>query len=52
MGQPMAKNLITKRFPLIVYNRTKSKTSELAQLGARVADTPQDLAKQQPYYRR
>ena len=37
MGVPMAKNLIKSNFNLIVYNRTHSKTKELAKLGASVA---------------
>lgn len=44
MGQPMAKNILKKGFPLVVYNRTVSKTSELKKLGASVAKTPKELA--------
>ena len=40
MGLPMARNLIDGGFKLRVYNRTKSKADELAQLGAQVVDTP------------
>lgn len=45
MGNPMAKNIFKKGFLLSVYNRTKSKTKELASLGATVYDSPADLAK-------
>jgi|TARA_B100000530_G_scaffold270759_1_gene183456 3-hydroxyisobutyrate dehydrogenase len=44
MGLPMAKNLIKSNFDLIVYNRTKSKTKELSELGARVASNPKEVA--------
>ena len=44
MGNPMAKNILKAGFDLTVYNRTKSKTNELKQLGAAVAASPQDLA--------
>lgn len=44
MGEPMAKNILEKGFPLIVYNRTVAKTKFLQKLGAQVANSPQDLA--------
>jgi len=44
MGKPMAKNLLKAGFPLTVWNRTRSKTQELADAGAAVAETPRDLA--------
>lgn len=44
MGVPMSKNLIKKGFPVTVYNRTKEKTRELADQGAKVADSPKALA--------
>ena len=44
MGTPMAKNMVKAGFPLTVWNRTREKTKELAELGATVADTPQRLA--------
>lgn len=46
MGNPMAKNILKAGFTLTVYNRTQSKTKELKSLGAKVAKTPQELAKQ------
>lgn len=44
MGNPMAKNILKAGFPLVVYNRTPSKTEELKKLGARLAKTPAELA--------
>jgi len=44
MGRPMSKRLIEAGYPLIVYNRTKEKTAELVSLGAKVAETPKELA--------
>ena len=40
MGHPMAVNLLKNGYNLTVYNRTKSKTEELASMGATVADSP------------
>ncbi len=44
MGRPMAKNLLKAGFPLIVYNRTRSRADELAKLGAQVAGSPREIA--------
>lgn len=44
MGKPMAKNLIRASFPVTVFNRTRSKTQELAEMGALVASSPRELA--------
>ena len=49
MGEPMAKNLIKAGFDLIVYNRTKSKTDSLKQLGATVASSPTEIANNSKY---
>ena len=49
MGEPMAKNLIKAGFDLIVYNRTKSKTDSLKQLGAIVASSPAEIANNSKY---
>jgi len=49
MGEPMAKNLIKAGFDLIVYNRTKSKTDSLKQLGAIVASSPTEIANNSKY---
>lgn len=45
MGNLMAKNILKSGFPLTVYNRTRSKTNELKNLGAHIAESPKDLAK-------
>ena len=44
MGLPMSLNLIKAGHPLVVYNRTRSKTQELAAKGAAVADSPKEVA--------
>jgi 3-hydroxyisobutyrate dehydrogenase-like beta-hydroxyacid dehydrogenase len=36
----MAKRLVSRGFPLVVFNRTREKTTELANRGARVAASP------------
>jgi 3-hydroxyisobutyrate dehydrogenase len=46
MGLPMACRLAESGHPLSVYNRTRSKTDEVAGLGARVAESPKDAAAQ------
>jgi 3-hydroxyisobutyrate dehydrogenase-like beta-hydroxyacid dehydrogenase len=48
MGLPMAKNLIHAGYSLVVYNRTREKTKEPADLGAQIADTPKSLAHDVP----
>lgn len=42
MGSGMAQCIEKNGFPLIVYNRTKSKTEPFVAAGARAAGTPQD----------
>lgn len=44
MGNPMAKNLLKAGFDLTVYNRTRKKTAEFRRLGAKVAESPKDIA--------
>lgn len=44
MGQGMARNLLKAGFSLTVWNRTESKADSLAQAGARVAESPADVA--------
>lgn len=44
MGVPMALNLTRAGFDVIVTNRSLDKCAPLAEAGARVADTPEDLA--------
>jgi len=46
MGRPMSKRLIDADYALVVYNRTRERTAELANLGARVASTPKELAQE------
>jgi len=44
MGAPMARNLLRAGYPLIVHNRTPAKAQALAQDGARIADSPREVA--------
>src|SRR5947207_11057182 len=44
MGSGMARNLIKAGHALVVFNRTRSRAQELAQLGATVAATPGEAA--------
>jgi len=44
MGSGMARNLIKAGHTLVVFNRTRSRTQELAQLGATVATNPGEAA--------
>lgn len=46
MGLPMACRLAESGHPISVYNRTRSKSDEVAALGARVAESPKDAAAQ------
>lgn len=46
MGQPMAGRLLEVGFPLTIWNRTRSKTEELAKKGAKVAGSPKEVAAQ------
>jgi len=46
MGKPMSGRLLEAGYPLVVYNRTKEKTKELAEKGAKVADSPAEVASQ------
>ena len=46
MGAPMAANLLKAGFPLVVWNRTLSKTESLARLGAKVGKGPAQVASQ------
>lgn len=43
MGSLMAKNIHKAGFPLVVYNRSRSKTDEFESMGIRVVDSPKDL---------
>jgi 3-hydroxyisobutyrate dehydrogenase len=45
MGGGMAARLAEQGFEIAVYNRTRSKAEEIGKLGARVAESPADAAK-------
>lgn len=44
MGSHMAQRLLHAGYPLTVYDRTREKAQEMGQWGARVAQTPRELA--------
>lgn len=44
MGNPMAKNICSKGFPLFVFNRSKNKTQEFEKLGCTITNYPSELA--------
>nr|AUN36799.1 2-hydroxy-3-oxopropionate reductase [uncultured bacterium] len=44
MGLPMAGNLLKAGHDLMVYNRTRSRSEELASRGARLAESPREAA--------
>jgi 3-hydroxyisobutyrate dehydrogenase-like beta-hydroxyacid dehydrogenase len=44
MGKPMGMNLLRAGFPLTVWNRTSSRADELVAAGAKLAQTPRELA--------
>jgi 3-hydroxyisobutyrate dehydrogenase len=46
MGSRIARRLIAAGFPMIVYNRDRTKAAELADLGAEVARHPGELARE------
>lgn len=46
MGAGMAARLAESGYDLAVYNRTRSKADPVAELGARVADSPADAARE------
>lgn len=45
LGNAVAMHLLDEGFDLIVYNRTKEKTSQVEKKGAKVALTPKDVTK-------
>lgn len=45
MGNGMACRLVDSGYEVAVYNRTRSKAEEIGKLGARIADSPADAAK-------
>ena len=46
MGTPMASNLVKAGYALVVYDRVAEKLKPLTALGARVASSPADVARQ------
>src|ERR1700688_5106834 len=44
MGKPMGMNLLKAGFPLMVWNRTASRSDELVAAGAKLAPSPRELA--------
>jgi len=44
MGVPMSSNLVKKGYTVTVYNRTKDKAKAVADLGAKVVDSPKAAA--------
>ncbi len=46
MGKPMAGNLLKAGFPVVVWNRTKSRADELVSAGAKFGEGPRDTASQ------
>ena len=44
MGTPMVLNLLAKGSDVMVWNRSKEKCTPLEEKGARVAETPEELA--------
>ncbi len=44
MGRPMAENILNGGYPLTIYNRTISKTKELVSKGAKIANSPAEVA--------
>jgi 2-hydroxy-3-oxopropionate reductase len=46
MGKPMSKNLIKAKYDLIVMDKNTEVTKELGSLGATVADSPAEVAKE------
>ena len=45
LGNAVAMHLLDSGFELTAYNRTKAKTGELAKKGAKVVDSPKDVAR-------
>lgn len=48
MGQPMALNLLRAGVPVVAWNRTRSRCDPLAELGASIADTPEQVYSSAP----
>jgi len=46
MGRPMAKNLLTAGYPLVVHSRSRGPVDDVVAAGAREAASPADVARQ------
>lgn len=46
MGKPMSRNLLKAGYSLVVFNRSRQAMDELAAEGAKIADSPAEVAKQ------
>jgi 3-hydroxyisobutyrate dehydrogenase len=46
LGSRIARRLVAAGFPMIVYDRDRTKAAELAALGVRVARDPENLARE------
>ncbi|SFX71232.1 3-hydroxyisobutyrate dehydrogenase [Thermoactinomyces sp. DSM 45891] len=46
MGRAMARNIVQAGFPVTVWNRTRSKMEEATAWGAKLADSPKQVAEQ------
>ena len=46
MGKPMARNIMTAGFPLVVHNRSREAVKELVAEGAEEAHSPKEIAEQ------
>lgn len=44
MGGGMSRNILKNGYDLMVYNRSREKTTPLAEAGAKVADSPRQMA--------
>ena len=44
MGRPMAKNLLTAGYPLVVHSRSRGPVDELVAAGARAATSPREVS--------
>ncbi|MBI4561043.1 MAG: 2-hydroxy-3-oxopropionate reductase [Candidatus Rokubacteria bacterium] len=49
MGRPMARNLLTGGYPLIVHNRSQGPVQALVEAGAKAAPSPKAVAEQVDY---
>ncbi len=46
MGRPMARNLLKKQIPLVVFSRSQGPVDEIVGAGATRASSPADVARQ------